>query len=221
MKNTTAPTRQFQSFTAWRLSLIGVFLISVAFYLRSFPGQPIWDDHMLISGEIFGGNTVLAALTHPFATYFRPLTALSFVLDTSYCHGNPFFNHQTNVLLDSFAAVLVSCLAFVVTNSRKAGIFAGVFFASQAMQVGAVGWIGGRTDALSSLFLAAFLLTLVQHVKTSGRLWLVVSVLSLLLAEPLYVLLVYKKEKDEAPRHFVEAAYQRMLKHQEKLNGLA
>jgi tetratricopeptide (TPR) repeat protein len=182
MKNITAPTRQFQSFTAWRLSLIGVFLISVAFYLRSFQGQPIWDDHMLISGEIFGGNTVLAALTHPFATYFRPLTALSFVLDTSYCHGNPFFYHQTNVLLHSFAAVLVSCLAFVVTNSRKAGIFAGVFFASQAMQVGAVGWIGGRTDALSSLFLAAFLLTLVQHIKTSGRLWLVVSVLSLLLA---------------------------------------
>jgi len=39
--------------------------------------------------------------------------------------------------------------------------------------------------------------------------------------EPLYVLLVYKKETDEAPRHLVEAAYQRMLRHQEKLNGLA
>jgi hypothetical protein len=39
--------------------------------------------------------------------------------------------------------------------------------------------------------------------------------------EPLFVLLVYKKEKDEAPRHLVEAAYQRMLKHKERLNGLA
>jgi len=39
--------------------------------------------------------------------------------------------------------------------------------------------------------------------------------------EPMYVLLVYKKEKAEAPRHLVEAAYKRMLKHQEKLNGMA
>jgi tetratricopeptide (TPR) repeat protein len=137
---------------------------------------------MLISGEIFGGNSVLSALTHPFATYFRPLTALSFVLDTSYGHGNPFFYHQTNVLLHGLTAVLVSCLAYVLTNRRKAGIFAGVFFAAQAMQVGAVGWIGGRTDALSSLFLAAFLVTLVQHIKTSGRAWLVASVFSLFFA---------------------------------------
>lgn len=39
--------------------------------------------------------------------------------------------------------------------------------------------------------------------------------------KPMYVLLVYEKEKDEAPRHLVEAAYQRMLKHKEKLDGLA
>lgn len=39
--------------------------------------------------------------------------------------------------------------------------------------------------------------------------------------EPLYVLVVYKKEKDETPRELLEAAYQRMLKHQEKLDGLA
>lgn len=39
--------------------------------------------------------------------------------------------------------------------------------------------------------------------------------------EPMVVLLVYKKEKDEAPRHLVEAAYQRMLKHKEKPDGLA
>lgn len=39
--------------------------------------------------------------------------------------------------------------------------------------------------------------------------------------ELMYVLLVYKKEKDEAPRHLIEAAYQRMLQHKEKRNGLA
>ncbi len=182
MKESTSPQGQFRSFTIWRLSLIGVFVISVAFYLKGLSGLPIWDDHMLISGEVFGGNTVLAALTHPFATYFRPLTALSFVIDTSYGHGNPFFYHQTNVLLHAVTAVLVSCLAFVITNSRRAGIFSGVFFAVQSMQVGAVGWIGGRTDALSSLFLAAFLLTLVQYIKTSGRAWFIASLCSLLLA---------------------------------------
>jgi len=32
----------------------------------------------------------------------------------------------------------------------------------------------------------------------------------------MFVLLVYKKEKAEAPRHLVEAAHQRMLRHKEK-----
>ena len=39
--------------------------------------------------------------------------------------------------------------------------------------------------------------------------------------EPMYVLLVYKKEKDEVPRHLLEASYQRMLRHKEKFDGLA
>jgi hypothetical protein len=39
--------------------------------------------------------------------------------------------------------------------------------------------------------------------------------------ELMHVLLVYKKEKDEVPLHLIEAAYQRMLQHKEKRDGLA
>ncbi len=39
--------------------------------------------------------------------------------------------------------------------------------------------------------------------------------------DPMFVLLVYKKEKDEAPRHLVETAFRRMQTHMKEIDGLA
>lgn len=139
-------------------------------------GGAIWDDVDLISGAAFHGNTMKSAFTHPFlGHYYRPLTSASFVIDSWFAKETPFFYHQTNILLHSFAAVLVAIIAFQITRKPLAGVLGGLFFAAQPLQVGAAAWIGGRTDVLSAFFLAAFIPALIQYFHTEKRGWLYAS----------------------------------------------
>ena len=149
-----------------------IFLIAVGLYFPALKGSAFWDDTLLIAG---GPNTPSHSLTTafslPFGNYFRPLTSVSFALENSYAHGIPFFYHTTNILLHAITSLLVCSLVYLLTRQKKAGVLAGIFFAAQPMQVGAVAWIGGRTDALSSLFLAAFLICLVRSFQTPKWTW--------------------------------------------------
>ena len=169
--------------TWWRIGLIGVFAASVLLYLPSLMGGAIWDDFDLISGAAFGKNTYYSAFNHAFlGHYFRPLTSASFVFDSTFAKATPFFYHQTNILIHSITAVLVACLTFLCTKKQVAGILAGLFFAAQPMQVGAAAWIGGRTDVMSAMFLAAFMVCLVLYHQSTKKGWLVLSVLTYFLA---------------------------------------
>ncbi|MDR3689868.1 MAG: glycosyltransferase family 39 protein [Fimbriimonas sp.] len=170
-------------FTRWRIALIGVFALSVLLYLPSLMGGSIWDDDDLISGAAFGKANLLTAWVHPFlGHYFRPLTSVSVLIDSSYANQTPFYYHQTNILLHSFTAVLVAVLAMLATQKKLAGVLAGFFFAAQPLQVGATAWIGGRTDVLSTFFLAGFLVSLVRYHQTTNRRWLIASAIVFLLA---------------------------------------
>src|ERR1019366_5137207 len=121
-------------------------------------------------------NTLVAAFTHPFlGHYFRPLTSASFVFDSSFAKQTPFFYHQTNILIHAITAVLVACLTLLITKKKVAGVLAGLLFATQPLQVGAAAWIGGRTDVLSAMFLAAFMVALVQYYEARKIGWLIVS----------------------------------------------
>jgi len=165
-----------RTFTDWRLGLVGVFLLSVLIYLPTMMGASTWDDALLISGSGLGNNRFLSAFTHPFlGNYFRPFTTISFALDSLYANQTPFYYHQTSILLHALTSVLVSCLAFLLTNRKLAGIAAGMFFATQPLQVGAAAWIGGRTDDLSTCFLAAFMVSLVLYHQTQTKTWLATS----------------------------------------------
>ncbi len=182
MEQTTESRAKKKSTLAWPLSLLGIFLLSVVLYLPSLMWRPISDDEVLLAGKAFGENTLHAAFTEPFfGQYFRPLTSASFVLDSSYAGSNPFYFHQTNILLHALTAVLVACLAFCITQNRWAGILGGLFFAAQPLQVGATAWIGGRTDTLSAFFLAALMVSLVQYHRTSKAAWLASAIVSFLL----------------------------------------
>ena len=174
---------QKRPISIWPIALIGVFLFSIALYLPSMMGGAIWDDDDLISGKAFGANTFISAFTKPFlGHYFRPLTSASFVFDSSFASQTPFFYHQTNIFLHAITSVLISCLVVLITKRMSSGVFAGLFFATQPLQVGATAWIGGRTDVLSAMFLAAFMVTLVKYHQTSQGKWLGLATVTFLLA---------------------------------------
>src|SRR5471030_3223219 len=117
-----------RSVSIWPIALIGVFIFSIGLYLPSILGGAIWDDDDLITGKAFGSNTLYSAFTRPFlGHYFRPLTSASFVFDSSFAKQTPFYYHQTNILLHAITAVLLSCLAVLITKKMAAGILTGLF----------------------------------------------------------------------------------------------
>lgn len=170
-------------FNAWRLGLIGVFALSILIYVPSLWGKPVWEDPLLISGQGTGGNTFLGAFTHPFlGSYYRPLSSVSFIVDRHFQDQTAYIYHQTNVLLHAATALLICFLTLRVTRKPLAGIFAGLFFAIQPAQIGAVAWVGGRTDVLSAFFIVSFITTLVLYYQSSRNGWWVLSVISFFLA---------------------------------------
>jgi len=161
-------------FNNWRIGLILVFVLSAIPYLPALTGLPIWDDEQIIYTGLFGTRSLIGAFTHPFLSYFRPMTALSFGLDASYSHLNPFFYHQTNILLHSIAAVLVANLVLVVYRKPIAALLGGLLFGVQPMQVGATAWIGGRCDTLAALLITLWMILIVRFFQEKKQ-WLFVS----------------------------------------------
>ena len=177
MAETASRTSSAESklLTPWRWGQALVFLLAVALYFPALKGKLIWDDEPLVTGGSFGTHDLLAAFTKPFGNFYRPFTSASFAIENSLWHGNPFFYHQTNLLLHAITSVLVAYLALLLTKKPLAGILSGVFFAAQSMQVGGTAWIGGRTDVLGAFFLTCFLISLLLHYQTSKVGWLVCS----------------------------------------------
>jgi len=166
----------------FRIWLVIVFFIAAAIYMPALKGVAIWDDEPLISGTTPATRDLASAFTKPFGNYYRPLTSASFAVENSLVHGKPFLYHLTNIVLHALTAAFVALLAFWVTRKKLAGILAGLYFATQPLQVGAIAWIGGRTDALSAFFLSAFLVSLLRYHQTEKRPWLASALILYLLA---------------------------------------
>jgi hypothetical protein len=105
----------------------------------------------------------------------RPINALAFMVDGRLWGLNPVGYHVTNLLLHAVCAMLVGLLAWRVTRGRTDGaVAATVLFALHPAQAGAVTWICGRVDLISTGFYLGALLALVRYRDegTGGWRWL-------------------------------------------------
>lgn len=175
------------------LALTGVAAVAVACYLGALRGGFVWDDLVLADGSgIGGGDSVATCFRTAFLDhYYRPLVSLSFYLDRLWWPGNPEAYHWVNIVLHALGAVATSLLVCEAIGRRSLGIIAGVLFAVHPAHVGAVAWIGGRTDALGCLWTALFAWTLVGAAgrRSDARApWLAASVTA-------YGLAVFTKEQ--------------------------
>lgn len=174
-------------FNRWRLGFLGILVVSILAYVPSLMGLKIWDDDRLLDGSgIGGGTSVVSALTHPFlGAYFRPLVSLSFYFENKWWTGTPFYYHQTNILLHMLACAALMGFVLTAFGSRRLALLSGLIFAIQPAQVGAVAWIGGRTDSLCALLVTLFAYTLLLGVRSMGAkraAWIAVSTVAFFLA---------------------------------------
>ncbi len=171
------------------LALLAVACLLV--YANSFRNNFVWDDHALVLNNSFlpeWRNVPKLFTTNLFAgaeeqsSFYRPLQALTFMVDYHLWGKEPFGFHLTNTLLHLTNALLLYYLLASMTNPQVAFI-AGLLFIVHPLQTEAITYIAGRADPLA----LGFLLTALLCYRKSGarpgtNLWGVASLVAFLLA---------------------------------------
>ena len=134
------------------------------------------------------------AFSHIHSENWHPLTTITHMLDCQ-LHGlNAGWHHFTNVLLHSFAVVLLFVALKRMTGAVWRSAFVSAVFALHPLHVESVAWIAERKDVLSAFFFMLTLLAYLQYTRTLsiGRYLIVALVVALgLMSKPMLVTLPF------------------------------
>lgn len=165
------------------LALLAVACLLV--YANSFRNNFVWDDQALVLNNSFlpeWRNVPKLFTTNLFAgseeqsSFYRPMQALTLMVDYHLWGKEPFGFHLTNTLLHLTSAILLYYLLASMTNPQVA-LIAGLLFVVHPLQTEAITYIAGRADPLALGFvLAAFLCYRRSMAHPGMGLWRLASV---------------------------------------------
>ena len=124
----------------------------------------VYENPVVTAG--LTSNGVRLAFIQPHARNWHPLTTLSHMLDSELFGLNPAGHHLTNVLLHTFAALLLFSVLSRITGSTWRSAFVAAIFAIHPLRVESVAWVAERKDVLSAFF---FMLTLAAYTRYVAR----------------------------------------------------
>lgn len=139
-------------------------LIGIIIYFNSLFNPFIWDDFSLICNNnlirsfsniatIFRVDLIYKAGISSESNFYRPMQALSYMLDYHFFGLSPFGYHLGNMLLHIINAILVYFLILMTTKQKPYAFIAGILFLVHPVHTEAVTYISGRADLLVSLFM--------------------------------------------------------------------
>ena len=145
---------------------LAVLLFPLLLYAGSLGHGFLIDDETIVRsntrlsqdqgpGAIFGRPEQFADFTLP---YYRPLTNLSYWLDSRLWDSKPAGFHLTSWLLHAGNSLLVFETALSLGGQPLPALLAGLLFAAHPMHSESVVMVQGRTDLLATLFLLLSLL---------------------------------------------------------------
>ncbi|MDQ1267305.1 MAG: Tetratricopeptide repeat protein, partial [Bacteroidota bacterium] len=94
-------------------------------------------------------------------SYYRPILAISFILDAQTAGTKPWIYHQTNVLLHILGSLLVFIFLVKIGFPRIMSFIFGMIFALHPILTPAACWISGRNDSLITVFILLFFIFLI------------------------------------------------------------
>jgi len=145
-------------FDGWR-GLGALLLLLAAVWACTLRAGFLWDDHALVLGNAALKEPTFARIFQsdlwcctagPTSPYYRPLTALSLLLDRTVFGEAAWGYHLHNVALHLLAVTLTWALARPTLGDRRA-LFAAGLFGVHPIQSEAVTWIAARNDLLATV----------------------------------------------------------------------
>ena len=119
----------------------------------------------------------LWAFTHTVGGNWHPLTTVSHMLDCQVYGLKASGHHFTNVLLHSFAVILLFLVLRHITGALWKSAFVAAVFAIHPLHVESVAWISERKDVLSAVFFMLTLGAYVRYVRTRSLTWYLLALL--------------------------------------------
>ena len=110
----------------------------------------VYDARAIKAGLTIEGITV--AFTKPHARNWHPLTTISHMLDCQLYSLKAGGHHATNVLLHTFAVLLLFRVLQQMTGSIWKSSLVAALFAIHPLHVESVAWVSERKDVLSAVF---------------------------------------------------------------------
>lgn len=171
------PHRLSKSRTTGQTLLIwlGLVVLVALVYspVRGFDFVPL-DDPTYVSENphVLGGLTwhgISWAFTSHWASYWIPLTWVSYMTEVQFFGPNPGVHHVTNVVLHAINALLLFVWLRRVTGATWRSATVAALFAAHPLHVESVAWITERKDVLSTCFLFLALICYGAYVRRRHR----------------------------------------------------
>lgn len=148
-------------------------VIALAVYSVSFNNFFVYDDFIWLHRATTLGRD-WQQMFRPDVIYFDPLVYIMFLVDSFIAGFDARWYQAVDLALHALNAVLVYRLAELLSRDRKAGLYAGVLFASSFAIADAVVWPSSRVDLVSVLFSLGTLIQFLKYLRTGriGCFWL-------------------------------------------------
>ena len=148
-----------------------LFTLAFATYAwtTGFGFSPLDDRWMIVDrmDELRHLSAVPAVFTRAvLQIYYRPLLALSFVIDATAGRGGPFAFHLTNVLLHGLVSATLFAFFTKLDLTRRSAFLLSALFAVHPVHVHAVAWIPGRNDVILALFALGATITFLDYLAS-------------------------------------------------------
>mgnify|MGYP002622676285 CR=1 FL=1 len=143
-------------------------------------------------------------------TYYRPLLAISFMIDNCIAES-PAVMHTTNIMLHALCSVLIFIFFKRYFFDTSISFFAAILFAAHPINIFTAAWIPGRNDSLLCVFFILSLIFFIEYLKKDKTVFLVFNftffAVALFIKEiavifPLMYLFVWFKENKKINRNF-------------------
>lgn len=159
-----------------RLHLASIIIFCLVSFGNTFFMDFVYDDIDFICNNesirdikriptLFTQNLSAGIKGAPTEPYYRPISAVSTIVDYQLWGTWPAGHHLTNILLHITACILVYLTTLRLLADERAALAAALLFAVHPVHCEAVTWVSARTDIIPTIFiLAAFLF----HLRATG-----------------------------------------------------
>jgi protein O-mannosyl-transferase len=146
-----------------------ILLPVIVFYKSLFNDFCSMDEEWLIlkdTGFLSKWENIFAAFNDTvIQIYYRPLMAITLILDYQAGGINPLGYHITNLFFHLLSVICFYRLLLLFGNEKRAALFFSLIFSVHPVIVHAVAWVPGRNDSMLCLFTLLSVIQLIRYLQ--------------------------------------------------------